>query len=218
VEIKRVAIESVGLWDKNPRKIMREDFDRLKGQITKLGVYKPLLVYEDAPGAFIALGGNMRLRALKELGHKEVDISIVTPATEAEKLEYALSDNDRAGYTDEDKLAELLAGVGEGIDLLAYKVDSGKPDVTLEEIVKSVGPSDGAAAEEPELVFTEELLEENNYVVLFFDNEVDWLNALTTLGLSTYNPLHARPGFKSAGIGRVVRGTDAFEKIKRSAT
>lgn len=48
----------------------------------------------------------MRLLVLHELGIPEVEISIVKPKTEAEKVEYSLSDNDRAGEYDDQALAE----------------------------------------------------------------------------------------------------------------
>lgn len=36
---------------------------------------------------------------------------------------------------------------------------------------------------EPEVPFTEILNEENNYIVLKFDNKIDWINALGVLGI-----------------------------------
>ena len=96
-------IEDLHLWEKNPRSIKEKDFFRLKKQIETLGVYKPLIITEDGT----VLGGNMRLRAYQELGIKEVWVSIVEAPTEEKKLEYALSDNDRAGFYDSDLLANL---------------------------------------------------------------------------------------------------------------
>lgn len=96
--------ESLKNWDKNPRNISNLDFSRLKLQIKKLGQYKPLLVTEEG----IILGGNMRYRAYKDLGIQEVWVSVVKPKSEAEKVEFALSDNDRAGYYDEQMLQELI--------------------------------------------------------------------------------------------------------------
>lgn len=91
-------------WDKNPRSIKEKDFDRLKKQIYNLGQYKPLLITEDGT----VLGGNMRLRAYKALEIEEVWVSVVTAETEEKRLEYALSDNDRAGFYDDDLLANLI--------------------------------------------------------------------------------------------------------------
>ena len=108
-------------WDKNPRSIDKKDFARLKRQIQKHGVYKPLVITPDGE----VIGGNMRLRALLDLGHREAWVSIVNPKTEAEKVEIALSDNDRAGYYDEDVLAELVYNFKDQINLADYKVRFG---------------------------------------------------------------------------------------------
>lgn len=98
-------ISKLSNWEKNPRSVSEKGFARLKKQIQKLGMYKPLLVTEDGT----VLGGNMRLRAYRELGIKDVWVSVVDAPTEEKKLEYALSDNDRAGFYDDDLLANLTA-------------------------------------------------------------------------------------------------------------
>ena len=153
MEIRKVPIKDVYSWDKNPRGIDNNSFNRLKKQISKLGFYKPLICYiED--GKYITLGGNMRLKALKELGFEEVEVSIIYPKTEAEKVEYSLSDNDTVGYYEGDKLLKLFEEVGEQIDFSDYNVDTGVsipikdvyetletvepiPDVSLSEILTS---------------------------------------------------------------------------------
>lgn len=126
-------VEKLYNWDKNPRGIRDEDFERLKHQITKHGVYKPLIV---TPMGEV-IGGNMRLRALKALGAKEVWVSVVEPKSEQEKIEIALSDNDRAGYYELDELAELVIDLD--IDKDAYKVDIGAPR-TLADVLSQYGP------------------------------------------------------------------------------
>lgn len=73
-----------------------------------------------------------------------------------------------------------------------------------------------AEQEEPEVKFTEELLEEHNYVVLYFDNSVDWLQVQSILGLESVHALSSRPGFEKKGVGRVVRGAEALEKIREN--
>lgn len=47
MEIKRVPISSVVPWAKNPRGILEGDFARLKKQIQKLGIYKPLVTCKE---------------------------------------------------------------------------------------------------------------------------------------------------------------------------
>jgi len=96
----------------------------------------------------------MRLRALRELGYKEVEVSVVECRTEAEKIEYSLSDNDRVGYYEEDRLAELIQPYLDDFALEDYKVDLGE-SVDLKDLYERLGPQlDGEidAAEEGELI------------------------------------------------------------------
>lgn len=122
-------ISELKLWDKNPRDIDEKELQRLKKQIEKLGIYKPFIILEDGT----VIGGNMRLRACRELGIKgKVPVSIIYPKTEQEKLEYALSDNDRAGFYIEDRLKELVIS-HPALQLSSFSVDLGK-QVTLKSL------------------------------------------------------------------------------------
>lgn len=125
-------------WENNPRSILKEDFERLKEQIKKLGVYKTLLVNQDN----IVLGGNMRLRAFTDIfgADHEVMCGIVQTSNDGEMLEYALSDNDQAGITDDLKLAEVFAL--HPIDTKLYKIQSNvlRP---LESIINPPDPIGG---------------------------------------------------------------------------
>lgn len=121
-------------WDKNPRAIKTEDFARLKNQIQTLGLYKPFLITSDGT----VLGGNMRLRACKELGIDEVPVSVVQADTDELKLQYALSDNDRAGYYDEQALAELVLSMPD-IDLQDYKIDLGNL-ISIDDLLSKFAP------------------------------------------------------------------------------
>src|SRR3990167_2402406 len=132
--IKTIKVSNLKEWDKNPRKIDTKDFERLKKQITDLGIYKPLLVNKDN----VVLGGNMRLKAYQDLGITEVEVSVVDAQTEQRMVEYALSDNDRAGSYDDQALAELISSVPD-IDLTEFKVDLGKP-VDLEQLLQQFSP------------------------------------------------------------------------------
>jgi ParB-like chromosome segregation protein Spo0J len=126
LDIRLVPISKIDPWDKNPRDITPDGLARLKAQIKKLGVYKPLLCYPEKR-RFVTLGGNMRIQAFRDLGFTEVEISLVRPKSEAEKLEYSLSDNDRAGHYVLDRLGAALADVVAQIDLSAFQVDLGAP-------------------------------------------------------------------------------------------
>ena len=135
MQIKKVKISEVDNWDKNPRGIKDKDFERLKNQITSLGIYKPLIAYKDG-SKYIVLGGNMRLRAYRELGIQEVDIIEVNPKDEAQKAQIALSDNDNVGYYEYDKLYEMLIPVKDDFDFGDFKVDiEGLKNISLYKII-----------------------------------------------------------------------------------
>jgi len=104
MKTKQVKIDKLKEWSKNPRNITKKGFLRLRKQILKLGQYKPLIVDTE----MTVLGGNMRLKALRDTGTKEVWVSIVNPKNDTERMEYALSDNDQAGFYDTDGFFNLL--------------------------------------------------------------------------------------------------------------
>lgn len=173
VEIKEPIIEKRNItelknWDDNPRSILDEDFDRLINQIKKFGIYKPLLINQDN----IVLGGNMRLRAFNKLGVKEVVCTVVNTSNESEMLEYALSDNDQVGTTDDLKLAELATL--HPIETKLFKVQSNylRP---IESILNPTDPTAVVGADEDMSTLDADLdtyLNGNiKQIVLYYDND-----------------------------------------------
>ena len=85
-------------------------------------------------------------------------------------------------------------------------------------------PIDEEIAEEvvnqkPEVEFTEVLGEENNYLVLKFTTEVDWLQALSVFEVKQVKALPTRKDGKVTdkmmriGVGRVLDGAKALNKL-----
>ena len=66
-----------------------------------------------------------------------------------------------------------------------------------------------------EVEFTEVLGEENNYLVLKFNNEVDWLSAMTVFGIEKKKDYYTSKNAKiqQEGLGRVVDGVDILRKL-----
>lgn len=72
----------------NPRQIDKTDYERLLKSLKEdpdFLVHKPLHVYEHND-QYVVLGGNQRLRALKELGYKDVPVTVYEPETPVEVL------------------------------------------------------------------------------------------------------------------------------------
>ncbi len=70
----------------------------------------------------------------------------------------------------------------------------------------------GGEEERPELEFAEELMLEHNYIVLYFDNPLDWQVAVEKFGLKKARPL-LKIKNETTGIGRVVKGSEWLKRI-----
>ncbi len=143
-------ISKLHTWEKNPRDIKPEDFERLKQQIRDLGEYKPLIV---TPIGGV-IGGNMRFRAYQDLGFKECWVSIVSPKDEAEKIKYALSDNDRVGYYVKEDIATMMGELPDDTNWAEefgnFRVDLGK-SVSIDSIIAEAQGVDESEDEVPEI-------------------------------------------------------------------
>jgi hypothetical protein len=210
---KWVSIDQVKNWDKNPRGITKEEFERLVSQIKELskikGVenaqYKPLIVDQN----LTVIGGNMRLRAYRSLGFEKVWVSQVECQNDQERLKIALSDNDQAGHTEADKLAELSLPYADS--LKDFKVNLSK-STSINELLDRYRPSPEEI--KPEIQFSEELYESQNYVVLYFNNDIDWLYLQSVYPLKTVKALDSKEGFEKMGVGRVVNGIEFIKKVR----
>ena len=93
----------------NPRSITKEKLDLLKKNIQEypeMLSLRGLMVYPLRGGHFIAVGGNMRLRALQSLGYAEAPCIVIPKRTSIEKLKaYSIIDNNGFGKWDWDMLA-----------------------------------------------------------------------------------------------------------------
>lgn len=118
---KIMKIKDIKANPNNPRVVVDAKFEKLKKSIQEFPEMleaRPLVVNEDG----IVLGGNMRLKAIKELGWKEAPV-IVAPWGEDKNAEFIIKDNIAFGEWD----WELLANEWESEDLQDWGLDVWKP-------------------------------------------------------------------------------------------
>jgi site-specific DNA-methyltransferase (adenine-specific) len=129
MEIKKIS--EVKLNPNNPRLIKDDKFKKLVQSIKdfpEMLSIRPIVVNQD----MIILGGNMRFRACKEAGIKEIPV-IITDLPEDKQREFLIKDNTSGGEWDWDMLAnewdtdELEAW---GLDLPVFDI---KDEGTAEE-------------------------------------------------------------------------------------
>ena len=205
MEIIKIKIEDLKPYEKNAKLHPQEQIEQIKKSIEQFGMNDPIAVWGEEN---IIVEGHGRLEALKQLNEKEVPCIRLDHLTDEERKAYTLAHNKLTMNSDfdldmlNDELDEIL-----NIDM---------SDFGFENILEVV---EQEKEEEGEVEFTEILGEEHNYIVLYFDNEVDWLQAESLFDIKKVKNLSTRKdgkiskGMESKGIGRIIKGADAINKI-----
>jgi len=124
MNIEIVKISTVKSNPNNPRVIKDDKFNKLVQSIKDFPLMleiRPIVVNDD----MIVLGGNMRLKACKEAGLKDVPIIKASELTEDQQREFIIKDNVGFGEWDWDQLKEW-----DGEELEAWGLDMPNFDVT----------------------------------------------------------------------------------------
>lgn len=106
--MKWVKINQVRYNDKNPRVIRDEKFAKLKRSIIEFPEMlekRPLVCVTREDGKLMVLGGNMRLKALNDIGAAEVPVILADDWTEEQRARFLIADNVGFGEWDWDELA-----------------------------------------------------------------------------------------------------------------
>lgn len=198
MKIEKIKIEDLKVAEYNPRTLSPVEMRTLKDSIKEFGLVDPIIVNKGEGRENIIIGGHQRVQAMKELGHETVDVFYLDLDEKKEK-ELNLRLNRYYGEFDFAKLKEydrdLLVSVG-------FKDGELKK---IDEILLSSEMLDS------EMDFTQELLEENNYVIFTFDNKLDWQVIKEKFGLKPASALDSRKGYERVGIGRVLDGKKLLE-------
>lgn len=98
-ELTNINIKDLKLLDYNPRKVKKEDFERLVKSIRTFGFLKhrPLAVEQDKDGKYVILCGNQRYKAAKKLRIKEIPCIIYSELEHEERVKIITTDNDNVG-------------------------------------------------------------------------------------------------------------------------
>ena len=109
LEANRGQIEGL---PKNPRIIKDEKFKKLVKSIEEnpeMTSLREILVYPHN-GKYVAIGGNMRLKAMKELGYKEAPCKIIPEETTLEQLKAYTYENVSSSDKSSNKYLRIYIG------------------------------------------------------------------------------------------------------------
>jgi hypothetical protein len=136
---KIISIDIIKPNPNNPRKVDKTKFKQLVKSIQEFPDMlhlRPLVVNED----MVVIGGNMRLKACKELGFKEIPV-IISALDEQKQKEFIIKDNISFGIWDWDLLAnewEVEELVEWGLDLPLDFADEEEDSKPIDKMTKNI--------------------------------------------------------------------------------
>lgn len=204
-------VEDVHPYLNNPR-LNHKAVKVVADSIREFGFRNPIVVDKDG----VIIVGHTRLEASKMLGYEQVPVIVADDLSPEQVQAFRIMDNKSSEFAEWD-YTKLLAEVN---DLIAHDYDvelTGFSDVELSDILDSAIEEEKKKeeADKPEMEFTQELLEEHNYVVLYFDNTLDWQVAKEVFNIHAVHGLASTPTYEKKGVGRVVNGAEYVDKLKR---
>ena len=118
LNLKTIPIDSIVTAVYNPRIDLQPgdpEYEKIKKSIEEYGLVEPL-VWNTRNSVLV--GGHQRLKVLKDLGHTEVDVSVVDIENESKEKALNLALNRISGDWDKDKLGDVLSDLhAQGFDL-----------------------------------------------------------------------------------------------------
>lgn len=191
MEIINKALNEIIPYENNPRK-NDEAVKYVAESIKQFGFKIPIIIDKDN----IIVAGHTRLKAAEFLGLSEVPCIVADDLSEEQIKAFRLADNKVGEIAEWDE--ELLQIEFDDIININME-DFGFEFPEDEEEEKKI---------EPEYEFTQELLESHNYIVLYFENELDWQVAQEKFGIKPVLALDSKKGYERKGVGRVIKGAD----------
>ncbi len=204
-----VRIEKLSPHPDNPNEHPEEQLDLLAKIIQRNG-WRDRIVVSKRSGLMIK--GHGRYQAALRLGVATVPVEYQDYETETDEIKDLVADNKIAELSKvNDEMAfEVIDKLGiEDFDmqLAGFQFEDFEGDWGKEDDKKKSG-------EGVEIKFSEELTESSNYIVLIFDNDIDWAQAKSLFDLKSVKSLKSKKGFEQIRIGRVLKGSEAIERIK----
>lgn len=193
MNISNIPIGNLNPAVYNPRRISRDMLQSLKNNIKEFGLVDPVIVNKD----MTIIGGHQRFKACLELGFKEVPCVVLDLSKSKEKaLNLAL--NKITGEWDRTKLEKLLKDIEE-VDLSYTGFDSEELDKFLQDLQPDT----------PEYDIAPRMMEEYDYIVLFFREKLDFQVAIDHFGIKKQK----EDMRKKVGLGKVIDGTEYLKRI-----
>lgn len=192
-------IDSLIFAEYNPRQLTKDQHQHLKDSIQRFGLVDPILVNKHKDRKDIIIGGHQRVRVAKDLDIDKVPcIELSLPYEKERELNVRLNKN--SGEWDYDVLANMF----EMEELKDWGFDDNDLKLFDDEKDEEI---------KPEIEISPELFESHNYLVMYFDNDLDWQSAKDIFDIKSMASNDSRDNYERVGTGRVLKGSDVLKKI-----
>jgi len=134
-------LSEIKLNDHNPRQIKDRQMKRLVKSIQdfpEMTELRPIVVDENN----VILGGNMRYRAMQQLGYEQTEVVKVSGLSDEQKREFIIKDNVPFGDWDWD----ALANEWDAVELNDWGLDFDKELKDIDGFFESTGDTDASSA------------------------------------------------------------------------
>lgn len=201
MNIVQKKISEIKPYPSNAKKHPRTQVDNVAESIKQFGWVQPIVI--DGGGSIII--GHCRYEAALKLGYTEVPCVMVEDLSEEQVRKLRLLDNKLNESPWDMSLLEA--------EIFDLDFDDFNIDWKLKEDEEEI---------EGQVKFSEVLNEEHNYIVLYFDNDIDWLQAQTLLQLPKVKALLTNKegkeskSFRRMGVARVLKGSEAIRRIQEA--
>lgn len=197
IEVEQVPLASLKAYDGNAKRHDRANVDAIAESIKEFGFRNPILAWHNEDGVPEIVAGHGRAAAAKKLCLEDVPVVFVDDLTDAQRRMLTLADNQTTLMTgwDEEQLAAELDALMDAFDVTVFGF----------ELPSLEGDEQEDGVEE----FATAIDLHHEYIVLKFDNEIDFNWACGLLGVRDAD-LAATGKKARKGIGRVIDGVGAL--------
>ena len=201
MQVQSVDIEILIPDPENVRLHNKKNLDAIKNSLIRFGQQKPVVVDKDNK----VVAGNGTLAAAKDLGWDQLEV-VYTDLNDSESVAFAIADNRTA------ELAEWDRGT---LAKMFKDKDVGEVGFSRREIEQMVARMEEVTAPAPERQITAELFERHDYLVVVFENQMDWNVATQKLGIGTVKmKMNGKQTIHKYGLGRVISAERLLDCLK----
>jgi hypothetical protein len=209
LQVEQVSVADLSSDPANARKHNERNIETIVASLRRFGQQKPIVV--DSSG--VVRAGNGTLEAAKRLGWETIAV-VKTALQGSEATAYAIADNRTAELAewDDDVLAATLHGLV--TDDAALLDAAGFDEDELAAMVGLDDDGEGGENSKPKMVISPELHERQDYIVIVFDNDFDWMVATDRLNIKTAEASKVETStIKKTGVGRVITSQEFLRAI-----